>query len=273
MVVNIQYVSDLHLEFRGTKYKNLFKISGDILCMAGDICACGNRRDFNNFTQFLRYICPKYKYVIHVAGNHEYYTAGESKIDEYCTMQAIDKKLKKIESDIPNYIYLNCKSITLTINDQKCIFIGATMWSYVEPAQHKIVQENMNDFVHIYMQKKTGPKKYTIDDMQSLHKKHVNFIGKAINEAQKKRHPCVLITHHKPIGDTPVNEADILTPAYETDITNIIKSGRESCVKLAIHGHTHRHYDKVISGTRYVSNPKGYVNQHTKFIDNIVFKI
>ena len=103
--------------------------------------------------------------------------------------------------------------------------------------------------------------------MVKLHKKHVNYIKKSLEKY--KNHICVLLTHHKPISDT--KNKDVLTQAYETDITKIIS--KYSNVRYAIHGHTHKSYDKIIDNVRYLSNPKGYIGQHTKFNDKIIIKI
>ena len=267
----IQYLSDFHMEFLEKNYKNKFNFAGDILCLAGDICACGVKQDFDNFIEFLHYICPKYKYVIHVAGNHEYYTAGAKNITKNQTIEGIDLSFKKISETIKNYIYLNCEIITLQINKKPYTFIGATLWSKIKPSDYENVEKNMNDYVAIYVWKNNKPQKFTVQDMQRLHKKHAAFISKAckITNKQDVKHPTILITHHKPIEDTPDEKRDILTQAYETDITKLITPN----IKLAIHGHTHQHYNKIIDGTRYVSNPYGYPFQRTGFQKNLTIKI
>lgn len=268
MTLTVGYMSDAHLEFRGKKFTNIIKMNTDILCLAGDICACGNKEDFGILLSFLKFICPKYKYVMHVAGNHEYYTAGERKITKWHTMQSVNERLKSIEKIIPNYIYLDCQAVTLNINSKPYVFIGATLWAHVNQKDYGAVQNSMNDYSYIYQWKNNKPVRLTVAEMQKIHNKHVDFIKSAV--AKFRGMPCVVITHHKPIGDT--TEKDVLTQAYETDITNIIGM-RGSTVKYAIHGHTHKHYNKTINGIKYLSNPKGYVGQHTKFIDNVSIRI
>ncbi len=267
-MITIGYVSDIHLEFRKKNFTNIIKMDTDILCLAGDICACGNKADFNNFVEFLKYICPYYKYVIHVAGNHEYYTAGESEITNWHTMQGICARLKSLEKIIPHYIYLDCQAVILKVNSKPYVFIGATLWAHVEKKDHDEVQKRMNDYNYIYLLKNKKIVKFTVQDMQRIHAKHVRFLEAAINKF--KGYPCVVITHHKPVSDS--TNKDTITQAYETDITKIINM-KGSTVKCAIHGHTHIHYNKLIGNIRYVSNPKGYVGQHTKYVDNISIKI
>jgi predicted phosphohydrolase len=267
-MITIGYLSDLHLEFRGKNFTNIIKMKTDILCLAGDICACGNKEDFDNFIEFLKFICPSYKYVIHVAGNHEYYAAGETKITKWHTMQGVGARLKSIEKIIPNYIYLDCQAVSLKINSKPCVFIGATLWARVDKKDYDEVRRRMNDYNYIYQWKNGKVVNLTIQDMQRIHVKHVKFLEAAISKFRGL--PCVVITHHKPVGDS--TNKDVLTQAYETDITDII-SMDGSTVKYAIHGHTHLHYNKLIKGVRYLSNPKGYIGQHTKFVDDIHVKL
>jgi predicted phosphohydrolase len=252
----------MHLEFRENNFSRLLQCDGDILCLAGDICCVGNKRQYNTFLAFLAFICPKFTYVLHVAGNHEYYTDIDRKepITAEHTIGAIDKKLKGLESTFANYRYLNCDAITLTIRNKKYGFIGATLWSKVSPKNHKLVEENMNDYNYIYAGSARGkPSIFTVRDMQALHRKHLSFIKAAVAASKKKRYPHVLITHHKPVGDSRIK--DQFTEAYETDITAHV----EAPIRYVIYGHTHEHYDRTIAGVRYLSNPIGYPYQRTKF--------
>lgn len=266
----IQYVSDLHLEFRGTNFKNLIKPTGDVLIMAGDISAMGTKSDFNNFIKFLKFITPQFKYVLHVAGNHEFYysdTKGTKNIQ--CTMQYINKKLKLLESHFNNYKYLDCETITLTINKKKYAFIGASLWAKVCLKDRDKIQKGMNDYNFIYMEDKSSVRKYNITDMQKMYRKHYKYIKDTLEKNKESKTPFILITHHKPVDDTNSAESDIYTQAYESNTYKILKKP----IKLAIHGHTHKHYDKTINGIRYVSNPLGYILQPTGFINDLVIKI
>lgn len=264
MPITIGFVSDMHLEFRLNKFTNIIKMQTDILCLVGDICACGTDEDFNILKEFLTYICPKYKYVIHIAGNHEFYTDGENISKQSC-MSEINKKLKRLEKTFRNYIYLNCQAVTLTVNNKKCVFIGATLWTHIDQKDYAMIQGRMNDYDVIYVWRDNKPVKLTVPEMQKIHKRHLAFVKSAI--IKYKGLPCVLLTHHKPIADSDDPGRDTIS-AYETDITDIVGMPGSS-VKYAIHGHTHKHYNKLIKGVRYLSNPKGYIYQKTLYKDDI----
>ena len=52
-MVKIQIVSDIHLEFRGENFNKIIKPSAPILCLLGDVCACGNDGDFLVYKKFV----------------------------------------------------------------------------------------------------------------------------------------------------------------------------------------------------------------------------
>lgn len=261
MVLRVQVISDLHLEFRAS-YTGILKVSGDVLCMAGDICVCGIRDDFNKFVTLLQYVCKRYKYVIHVAGNHEYYTN--------CGMPMADitAQLKALETKFPNYKYLSGTHVVISIDKREYAFIGATLWTEVPKGYQVFIRSMMNDYNYIYM---APHKKVTMQHIQSLHAAHKRFLIKAMDAFEKKRIPYVVITHHKPLVDLKESQREVLSYGYETDLQSIFNDRRYLCA--AIHGHTHKHYNKKIGHTHFVANPKGYPREHTLYEDDFVVTI
>jgi predicted phosphodiesterase len=262
MTLKVQFCSDLHLEFRDVSEipKLLKNINSDVLCLVGDITTVNDKEDFNKFIKFLQYYSPKYKYLIHIAGNHEFYHIATSQALKANCMDMVHKKLKLLNKMFPNYLYLNCDTVTLTINNSQYMFIGATLWTKVPLEKYEKIQNGMNDYQHIYFNKNNEVVKLTVPEIQRLHNRHYMFIKRSIEVANNLNIPTILITHHKPITDENSRQTEF-TIAYEVDITKIIKP----IVKLAIHGHTHKNYNKLHNGTQYVSNPKGYPGQHTGF--------
>jgi predicted phosphodiesterase len=278
-MVKIQIVSDIHLEFRGLVFEKLIKPSAPILFLLGDICACGNVSDYNIYKKFIEFISPKFKYVFHVPGNHEYYTSGNKKLTLNDTIPRIDAKLRKFIKGFKNVFFLNNNTLRLKICRKNYVFIGSTLWSGVNKDDRKDVCKLMNDYEHIYMPNKINRKdslkpdewkairKYNIDDMSKIHDKSVRYIKREMKKV-KSDEIAILLTHHKPVRDAPISE--IISQAYETDLKDVII---KSPFKLAGFGHTHVKYDKVISGVRVVSNPKGYISQRTKFDDTFTVTV
>jgi len=256
--MKIQYVSDLHLEFR-EDFKNLFTFSGDILLLCGDICVIAEKKFYNMFIDFIKYISPKYKYIVHVPGNHEYYTNGKNII----TMIKVNTMLKKIEKLITNYKFLNCNTFTINNNNKKKItFIGATLWTHIPKQYGEEIEKGMNDYLYIY---KKPDELINYKYINRLHNKHKKYI---INEIENnKNDKIVLMTHHKPIFDNI--HKNTISYAYEVPLQDCISIN----VSLAVFGHTHEHYDKTINGVRYVSNALGYPYQHTNFDKKLTIDI
>ena len=268
MVLRVQYCSDLHLEFKVvTGIPKLLKdVKADVLILAGDICAISDPSDYDKFVTLITHYSKKYKYLIHVSGNHEYYCTVKPVKKEFC-MDAIHKQFKALMKTIPNYIYLDCSTTVLNINNNNYMFAGCTLWTKVKPEDQSYVQKSMNDYNTIYACIDDNIQKFNIEIMQKLHAKHVAFIKRSIKKAEDLKMPMILITHHKPVTDTP--KPSRLTQAYEVDMSKIIKSP----VALAIHGHTHEYYDKVINGVRYISNAKGYPSQRCNFKEDMYVDI
>lgn len=278
-MVKIQIVSDIHLEFRNYNFGKIIKPSAPILCLLGDICVCGTKDDWEKYKNFIKNLSPLFKYIIHVPGNHEYYTNNRN-ITTEDTIQGIDNKLKRFSKAIPNLFFLNNTTLKLNINNKSYVFIGSTLWTHVEQKNRKYVENRMNDYsmIHFNNSKPKNPtdiltwkptKKYTVDDMSKLHKKSVRYIIKELKNT-KPRDIVIILTHHKMYKSKP--PTDILSQAYESDLfTSVIKP--QPNLKLIAYGHTHVRDDRLISRTRIVSNPKGYPNEPTKFNDAFVVQL
>ncbi len=279
-MVKVQIVSDTHLEFRESNFKRIIKPSAPILCLLGDISACGNPDDYETYKQFLTYLSPKFQYIMHIPGNHEFYTTGNKNVTLIDTVKYIDAKLRAFTKTLPNVIFMNNDTVRLTINNKKYVFVGATLWSGVRPQDRKEVGRLMNDYSEIRMH---NPKprtmtdeqkalwkpvrKFNIEDMSRIHTTSVRYIRKVMKTIAKDE-TAMLLTHHKPVRDAPLS--DMFSQAYETDLAGIIIA---SPFKVAAHGHTHKKYDKIVNGVRIVSNPKGYISQKTKYDDTFTVEI
>jgi predicted phosphodiesterase len=279
-MVNVQIVSDTHLEFRGENFQKLIKPSAPILLLLGDICACGTLDDFNIYKKFMTFLSSKFEHIFHVPGNHEYYAVGGKQINKCDTMPGVDLKIRKFVKGFNNVYFLNNDTMRLKIGNKNYVFVGSTLWSHVRPEDRRAVGNLMNDYEHIYIPntkpKKTSGvnvanwnpvRKYNIEDMSKLHTKSVRYIKKVMKDI-KPNETAILLTHHKPVRD--VDESEIISQAYESNLKDVIICPP---FKLACFGHTHVKYNKVVSNVRVVSNPKGYVSQKTKFDDKFTINI
>ncbi len=269
-MVVIQIASDLHIDINSPT-EDMLKKGADILCLAGDICSCGKDEDYEIFYEFIKQESINYKFIIHIAGNHEYY--GHDDID------TIKNKFRKLEHEFTNYKFLDDDIFEFIEDHKKYIFIGSTLWSFIPHWAQFYIKNYMNDYKNINVLTPTNHKglkfkrHLTPIDTQRFHHESKKFIEDALNNLNPGSKNMgntniVLITHHKPIWDIkPGNK--ITQFAFETHLENIF----EKNIKLAIHGHTHEKYDRIVNNTRIVSNPRGYVNECPDYDNNFCIDI
>jgi predicted phosphodiesterase len=281
-MVQIQIVSDLHLEFREANYQKILKPTAPILFLLGDICACGTAPDFKTYMDFIRLIATQFTYIFHVPGNHEYYTSGNNKITHKDTMPGIDAKIRNFLKEFKNIFYLNNNTVRLKLGVKTYVFIGTTLWTGVRLKDQKKVQCLMNDYTYLYVpnpktkdltadQSKLwkSVRKYNVYDMGKLHIKAVKYLVREIKKV-KPSEIGIVLTHHKPYRSKDIE--DVHTQAYETAILGAIIKKPPNIV-LWGYGHTHVKDDTCVSDVRVISNPKGYPSQRTKYIDDFVVNV
>jgi predicted phosphodiesterase len=257
--MNIQFMSDLHLEFMA-KFINI-KPVGDILILAGDIVTGDDNDDMKKFVAFLTKYHSFFKIIIHVPGNHEFWS---SETQPARSIKNINDKFRALQKTFKNYRYITRGFIDIYNRNINYRFICATLWAGIPKDEQPKMQHVMNDYTYIWVPTQKGLRKFTPTDSVRIHRDHVKYIKKTIEDTPVG-YKIILVTHHKPTSDLGRGSA------YETDLTHeIIKKP----VLLAIHGHTHVLYDKRINGVRVVSNPRGYPrHDKTGFRDNWVIQI
>jgi len=82
----------------------------------------------------------------------------------------------------------------------------------------------------------------------------------------------VVVTHHAPHpGSLHARyKADLLSPAFISDLTAVIESGRPD---LWVHGHTHHTFDYTVGPTRIVCNSRGYGEENHDFDRALVVEV
>ena len=136
----MQIISDIHLEFDGV-YKKMKKPQNkgnkaSILALLGDI---GYPKK-SVYKQFIADMSKQYKYILIIAGNHEYYK------DEIYNVHSI---LKEIKSQYPNVYFLQKRSIEFPDLSPNIRFLGCTLWVNYPKKIQFAAQLAVNDFHHI----------------------------------------------------------------------------------------------------------------------------
>ncbi len=253
--VKIQIASDLNIDLN---FKDKYiEQKSNILCLAGNICPCGSDSGFQMFKDFILKECISFKIIIFVAGNREFYS------NELISIGDIKRKLKSLEKEIPNFVFLNDEALSLNMESRSIVFIGTTLWTHIPDYNQKIAKQYINDYSsinvssEIFINKKIKKlvRHLNVGDTQFLHENAKSFISSTIKDFENKENTqIVLVTHHKPIQDLYSHYNPYMQYTFQSNLINLITHP----VVLAIHGNTNEAYDKTINNVRFLSNPYGF---------------
>ena len=271
----MQVVSDLHLEFYRPQdiiEKVKIKVNAKYIALLGDICACGTN-DIANMEKFLDHYSPKYELIFWLPGNHEFYSGKKS----YRSIDEIIVRCKKLCKKYDNVIFLNNKHCDLKINGTQYRIIGTTLWTDIPKNKESYVLNNMNDYNHIYVTgeqymgiiKMEGIVRLSPANVNAMHAKSVRYIHRHLRESP---YPLIILTHHKPFVDK-LEDPDDRHIGYESDQLSYLSEKAKSNIKIWAYGHTHKRFNEVVENVHFISNPKGYPGQQTKFENGLVLKL
>lgn len=236
--MKIRVYSDIHNEFH-RDYPWIPPVLDDehetVLVLAGDI-------DFLKYAvEYANDMSGRFKHVILVPGNHEYYHKSSKLGEEY-----------KLQTNDNVHLMLKDKIIIDGI-----MFVGATFWTNI-PLSYDVqynIKRGMNDFRMIRWGDSQNYRRFNLDDWIAEHQSAIAYFENAIyNSPHNMKIVCV--THHAPSfksNDTDDKRRTSLDHAYYSDYDQLVDE-----VTLWIHGHTHHNVDYTIGRGRVVSNCRGY---------------
>jgi len=232
--MKLAIMSDLHLEFHkdgGKEFiKSLDPTGVDALVLAGDIA------EVKYFDEAIKLFCDKYKKVLFVPGNHEYYGSDAGTVSfNFEIIKECHSNFHLLENEV------------LEIDGQR--FIGTTLWyPFVSP--HKT--DHWSDF------------KYIINFNDWIWKENTKSVNFLTDNMKKDD---IVITHYLPSSKCIAKKykEDPFNVFYLTDMEALIE---ERGPKLWFHGHTHSHVDLKIHDTRIIANPRGYTMFHETVEEN-----
>ncbi len=245
--MRLRVCSDLHLEaFTGRNSESLTvdflppreEDAESILVLAGDISSKPDQ-----LVSFIGYLEPRFKHILYVPGNHEFYR----------------NHYQKLNAELSAFFEKNCTKVTAACGDviqvqiDDVIFILSTLWADggKNAAEQILVQQYLNDFRLIRYKDGT----FTVPDMMCENALHVKKIKAALQA--NPDHKKVVVSHHLP-------SYRLCHPRFGTDCNGGFASNLDSILAsdyapvLWIHGHTHDSIDTKLWNTRIVCNPRGY---------------
>lgn len=218
-------LSDLHFEFHrdgGQSFVNELQPHGvDVLVVAGDLS------DAEGLYEALGLLCERFRKVVYVHGNHEFYKSDRANVREVTRYAC---------SQYSNLHWLDNDAVEI---DGK-LFVGTPLWFSRAPSWAP--KHYMNDFRLI-----RNFESWVYEE----NAKSKNFLRRSIQ-------PCaIVVTHYLPASESihPAYAGNSLNPFFLCDVSDII---RETKPALWIHGHTHTSMDYSLDSTRVVCNPFGY---------------
>lgn len=250
--------SDIHAEFYRTEsYTGLIAVGEDeentTLILAGDICTVGGGKTMNPlYTELLDNLVSRFKYVILVTGNHDYYSSRIDKADRWFTEYAAENS---------NFYFLNGSSVKI----DDVVFVGGSLWTNFGDFNPLYMQDAvlfMNDYKCITIKQGNHYRKLRAIDTYEIHKKHVAVIEDALYNSGEEK--VVVVTHMLPsfacIDERyKTTQNHSINHAYASDLDDLIFEGEPD---LWIYGHTHSSSDFMIGETRMIANPCGYPNHY-----------
>jgi len=254
--MKIAYCSDLHLEVRE---QNFELPDADLLILAGDICLIYDLADVWAMNKvpagqrdFFQQVSAKYKNVIWIPGNHEYWECS-------LTSTALKANQFLLSEHLDNIVFSPCSSMRL--NGIKFVF--TTLWTdvYEPPALPYSSSYSRHNYMRDYDEVKVEseeenvlPRKLRVADTRKMHADQRAFIMAEIQNEER----VVLVTHHAPdLKSYDAARSDGMEYYYCcTDMKEIIE--QNSQIEYYIHGHTHNPIKYDIGKTTVISNPRGY---------------
>uniref|UniRef100_A0A6B2L5M9 Calcineurin-like phosphoesterase domain-containing protein n=1 Tax=Arcella intermedia TaxID=1963864 RepID=A0A6B2L5M9_9EUKA len=243
--LHIQVASDIHIEFYPDfeSTKSIIKPSAPVLALCGDI----GSPLLPNYEQFLLYQADKFKLVLVLTGNHEYYNMPNQR----ATMSEIDKSIEAICKKRGNIHFMNKKKIEIEGYD----ILGCTLWGVIPKSERQKMVNVLNDFNLIYVDKTT---RFSPDHFNDVFEDSLSWLTKEIKKSTAAKRKIVVLTHHTPTFDAPGTGY-----GWASDLNFLFALNGNTNLLLWCFGHTHANMDKVIRGTRVLSNQKGYTNEQT----------
>ena len=252
--MKLRILSDLHLEHCPFTIPALPDDATMTLVLAGDIGQISQRQILE---PFLIDACSRFRHVVYVMGNHEYYggefPASVGLLDAW----NLPPNLHRLEkSDV----------ILDGIN-----FAGATLWtdfSRLDPECLHACLTYLPDFDNTQFRDATEypnkpPAPLTPEHQYRAHQSTRNWLAATLLRLEHSGRPTVLVTHHGVSWQSVLPKDQGLTTngGIVSDLTDLLLASPPT---LCIHGHTHDSFDYRIGpptrGTRVVTNPRGIGN-------------
>ena len=250
--MKLRFASDLHLEFTSdiTYIDSLIPpMENDkdtVLALLGDIHVGTGVR------YYLHEMSQRFKAVIYVLGNHEFYHNN-----------FYDLKYELADMFVDTNVYI-LENESVTIDGQK--FVGCTLWTDVEkqnPNSVLYVGKHLRDYQYI---KSTDDKYLTVGETVNAHVDSINYLTNSVDK------DTIVLTHHAPILGVSSLEfkSSKIRGGFESDLSDLIYKLQP---KYWLYGHTHFGKDVTIDNTILLSNQRCYLHEVDSYNPNMILEV
>ena len=205
-------MSDLHLEFYND---NVWKPTPNdqdkdtVLLLAGDIGVGLGAKGW------ITEMCTRYRNVVYVLGNHEYYNST-------ICMEDINALITNLCNLFQNVVFLNNSTYKYKYicdnKDKEIIFLGSTLWSLILPNERNRIKQVSSDLCNINFNNKV----ITIDQINKIHKNNVEWIQATLDSIQASLDSInnsdtivIVLTHHLPSYKAIAPKYNPMNPSNE----------------------------------------------------------
>ena len=246
--MKLQIMSDLHLDQWGKSDFERFpaetQTDADVLILAGDIVSL-KERDWKWSVARLTEFGVRYKNVVYVPGNHEYWGTWVTDVTQ---------ALSKLEQQVPGLHVLR-PGHQVVIDGKH--FLGGTMFQPWPPPESDEERNQIAD-------------SRFIGDFQYEAQGHFHALRDYLE--RELVHGDIVVTHHAPsYGSLDDRWAgDPANHWFITPMDELIKAKKPA---LWVHGHVHTPFDYKLGDTRVVCNPKGYPMEGVRFNPKLLIEV
>lgn len=266
--VKIQIASDLHLEvYQDDKMMiphDIIVPQAPILALLGDIGLAYTPA----LKDFLHLQADRFQHVLYIGGNHEYYNKRRGGIRKH-TVQQQYQWLQRVCQERDNLHFVERQVVDI---DGVVIILATTLWSEIPQASIAVAELSMNDYHISYVTKSPQDgefKQMTTAYTNRWYATSLAWLEQQLQTYQQKQ--VVVLTHHTPAlqgTSNPRFDHSPLNVWFSSDLTRLLGPP----VHTWVCGHTHFNFDTIhhhshlerTSGTRLVSNQRGYPGQEKK---------